>query len=176
MTYIRSSDVSRLEISGEGFMSRVQGGMLADSIIATHCRSRHCPPSYYLFPKLWCHRPYRNASRSSGYMCASILFLMGIIGRFGAIFCAAPSSVIGGFTTFLFGAVTTSGVRVLAYCKWTRRDRFIATVSIALGMSSLCVPQWFSYFFTYIGSNCWSLFFSFFLAHWIFADFITLNR
>lgn len=118
----------------------------------------------------------RNASRSSGYMCASILFLMGIIGRFGAIFCAAPSSVIGGFTTFLFGAVTTSGVRVLAYCKWTRRDRFIATVSIALGMSSLCVPQWFSYFFTYIGSNCWSLFFSFFLAHWIFADFITLSR
>lgn len=95
----------------------------------------------------------RNASRSSGYMCAFILFLMGIIGKFGAIFCAAPSSVIGGFTTFLFGAVTTSGVRVLAYCKWTRRDRFIATVGIALGMASLCVPEWFSYFFTYTGSN-----------------------
>ncbi|KIR97681.1 NCS2 family nucleobase:cation symporter-2 [Cryptococcus deuterogattii 2001/935-1] len=148
-----SSDVSRLEISGEGFMSRVQGGMLADSIMATIAGLATVPPLTTFSQNSGVIALTRNASRSSGYMCAFILFLMGIIGKFGAIFCAAPSSVIGGFTTFLFGAVTTSGVRVLAYCKWTRRDRFIATVGIALGMASLCVPEWFSYFFTYTGSN-----------------------
>lgn len=151
--FIRSSDVSRLEISGEGFMSRVQGGMLADSIMATIAGLATVPPLTTFSQNSGVIALTRNASRSSGYMCAFILFLMGIIGKFGAIFCAAPSSVIGGFTTFLFGAVTTSGVRVLAYCKWTRRDRFIATVGIALGMASLCVPEWFSYFFTYTGSN-----------------------
>jgi NCS2 family nucleobase:cation symporter-2 len=65
----------------------------------------------------------------------------------------SASSTIGGFTTFLFGAVAVSGVRVLAYAKWTRRDRFIATTCFALGLASLCVPNWFSYIFTYKGSN-----------------------
>lgn len=57
------------------------------------------------------------------------------------------------FTTFLFGAVAVSGIRVLAYAKWTRRDRFIATCAFALGLASLCVPTWFNYIFTYKGSN-----------------------
>lgn len=57
------------------------------------------------------------------------------------------------FTTFLFGAVAVSGIRVLAYAKWTRRDRFIATCAFALGLASLCVPTWFDYIFTYSGSN-----------------------
>lgn len=38
---------------------------------------------------------------------------------------AVHPSVLGGVTTFLFAAVASSGVRVLAYLKWTRRDRFI---------------------------------------------------
>lgn len=49
--------------------------------------------------------------------------------------------------------MAVSGVRVLAYAKWTRRDRFIATTCFALGLASLCVPNWFSYIFTYKGSN-----------------------
>lgn len=57
------------------------------------------------------------------------------------------------FTTFLFGAVAVSGIRVLAYAKWTRRDRFIATCAFALGLASLCVPSWFNYIFTYKGDN-----------------------
>jgi xanthine/uracil permease len=57
------------------------------------------------------------------------------------------------FTTFLFGAVAVSGIRVLAYAKWTRRDRFIATCAFALGLASLCVPTWFNYIFTYKGDN-----------------------
>ncbi|GFZ49835.1 Purine permease [Saitozyma sp. JCM 24511] len=148
-----SADVSRMEISGETFMQRVQGGMLADSISATLAGLATVPPLTTFSQNSGVIALTRNASRSSGYMCAVILFLMGIIGKFGAIFVAAPSSTIGGFTTFLFGAVAVSGVRVLAYAKWTRRDRFIATTCFALGLASLCVPNWFSYIFTYKGSN-----------------------
>ncbi|WVQ72909.1 hypothetical protein IAR50_002471 [Cryptococcus sp. DSM 104548] len=148
-----SSDVSRLPITGGEFESRIQGGVLADAVMATLAGLATVPPLTTFSQNSGVIALTRNASRSSGYMCAFILFLMGIIGKFGAIFCAAPSSVIGGFTTFLFGAVATSGVRVLAYAKWTRRDRFIATVGMALGMASLCVPEWFSYFFTYTGTS-----------------------
>jgi NCS2 family nucleobase:cation symporter-2 len=148
-----SADVSRMEISGETFMQRVQGGMLADALSATIAGLCTVPPLTTFSQNSGVIALTRNASLSSGYMCAFILFLMGIIGKFAACFVAAPSSVIGGFTTFLFGAVAVSGIRVLAYAKWTRRDRFIATTSFALGLASLCVPDWFSYIFTYSGSN-----------------------
>lgn len=49
--------------------------------------------------------------------------------------------------------MAVSGIRVLAYCAWTRRDRFIATTAFALGLASLTVPNWFSYIFTYKGNN-----------------------
>jgi len=110
-----SADVSREPISGDTFMSRVQGGMLADAITATLAGLATVPPLTTFSQNSGVIALTRNASRSSGYMCAVILFIMGIIGKFGAIFVAAPPAVIGGFTTFLFGAVTTSGVRVLAY-------------------------------------------------------------
>jgi xanthine/uracil permease len=128
-------------------MTRIQGGMLADALSATLAGLATVPPLTTFSQNSGVIALTRNASRQSGYMCAFILFLMGVIGKFGAIFVAAPSSVIGGFTTFLFGAVAASGVRVLAYAKWTRRDRFIATSCFALGLASLTVPNWFSYIF-----------------------------
>jgi NCS2 family nucleobase:cation symporter-2 len=87
-----SADVSRMEISGETFMQRVQGGMLADSISATLAGLATVPPLTTFSQNSGVIALTRNASRSSGYMCAVILFLMGIIGKFGAIFVAARQS------------------------------------------------------------------------------------
>lgn len=148
-----SCDVSGLEIEGERFMSRIQGGILSDSITATLAGLMTVPALTTFAQNAGVIALTRNASRSSGYCCAFFLLLMGIIGKFGAIFVAAPPSVIGGFTTFLFGAVTTSGLRVMAYAKWTRRDRFVVSVAAAMGFSSLCVHDWFAYIFTYEGDN-----------------------
>ncbi|TXT04320.1 hypothetical protein VHUM_04207 [Vanrija humicola] len=148
-----SSDVSRLEIAGEVFESRVQGGILADALSASIAGLATVPALTTFAQNAGVIALTRNASIQSGYMCAFFLFLMGIIGKFGAIFVACPPSVIGGFTTFLFGSVSVSGVRVLAYAKWSRRDRFIATPAFALGLASLCVPDWFDHIFTYKGDN-----------------------
>ena len=54
---------------------------------------------------------------------------------------------------FLFASVTVSGIRILAYLQWTRRDRFIATTSLALGLGVTLCPGWFSQVFTYHGDN-----------------------
>lgn len=56
-------------------------------------------------------------------------------------------------TTYLFTSIVVSGIRVLGYITWTRRSRFILTASLALGVASIVVPTWFSYFFTYAGDN-----------------------
>ena len=60
---------------------------------------------------------------------------------------------MGGLNAYLFASVTVSGIRILAYLSWTRRDRFIATTSLALGLGVTLCPGWFSHVFTYNGDN-----------------------
>jgi xanthine/uracil permease len=113
-----SADVSRMEISGETFMQRVQGGMLADSISATLAGLATVPPLTTFSQNSGVIALTRNASRSSGYMCAVILFLMGIIGKFGAIFVAArESSLLVSDQQMQFKTYTDS-VRSFQHHRW----------------------------------------------------------
>lgn len=63
------------------------------------------------------------------------------------------NQVLGGMNAFLFASVTVSGIRILSYLSWTRRDRFIATTALALGLGVTLCPGWFSHVFTYSGGN-----------------------
>ena len=56
-------------------------------------------------------------------------------------------------TTFLFSAVTVSGVRIISTIHFTRRNRFILTASLALGLGATLVPDWFEHVFTYNGGG-----------------------
>lgn len=152
-TITASGQCSDLDIAAPEFMQRVQGGMLADAISATLANLFTVPPLTTFPQNAAVIALTRNASRQSGYCCAFMLFLMGIIGKLGAIFVAAPPAVIGGFTTFLFGSVAVSGLRIMAFAAWTRRERFIATTAFALGLASLVNKTWFTYIFTYQGDN-----------------------
>ena len=69
--------------------------------------------------------------------------------------------MLGGVTTFLFATVMTSGVRVLSYLTWKRRERFILATALAFGVGDLLVPGWYSYLFervSNVGSGLQSLF------------------
>lgn len=48
-------------------------------------------------------------------------------------------------TTFLFTTIVVSGLRILSSVPWTRRNRFIATAALTLGLSDLVVPSWAAY-------------------------------
>ena len=95
----------------------------------------------------------RCANRKAGYCCCIFLFFMGVFSKFAAVFVAIPSAVLGGMTTFLFTAVAVSGVRILATCEFSRRNRFIMTCALSVGVGAILVPNWFSYFFSYSGPN-----------------------
>ena len=58
-----------------------------------------------------------------------------------------PNPVLGGVTTFLFASVATSGIRVLSYITFTRRDRFILAASLSFGVGDLLVPGIFQHLF-----------------------------
>ena len=78
---------------------------------------------------------------------------MGLFAKFAAALVAIPSPVLGGMVTFLFCAVTVSGMAIISRTPFNRRNRFILTASLSLGIGAILVPNWFSSVFTYSGNN-----------------------
>lgn len=146
-------DVSRLEVDGELFDSRIQGGVLADGlngVIAALCT---ITPMSTFAQNNGVIALTRCANRKAGYACCFWLLVMGIFAKFAAALVAIPSAVLGGMTTFLFSAVTVSGVRIISTMPFTRRNRFILTAGFTLGFGATMVPNWFAFVFTYTGPN-----------------------
>lgn len=82
----------------------------------------------------------RCANRVAGYFCCMFLLIYGIFGKISSVFLVIPAPVLGGMNAFLFASVTVSGIRILAYLPWTRRDRFIVTCALSLGLGVLLTP------------------------------------
>jgi len=166
-------DVSRLEVDGKLFDSRIQGGVLADGmngILAGLCT---ITPMSTFAQNNGVIALTRCANRKAGYCCCLWLLIMGIFSKFAAALVAIPSPVLGGMTTFLFSAVAVSGIRIISTCPFTRRNRFILTAAMSIGFGATLVPEyvtiqsccarilihpnksssWFTYVFTYNGSN-----------------------
>lgn len=133
-------DVSRLEVDGELFDSRIQGGVLADGlngIIAGLCT---ITPMSTFAQNNGVIALTRCANRKAGYACCFWLIIMGIFAKFAAALVAIPASVLGGMTTFLFSAVAVSGIRIVSTMPFTRRNRFILTAGFTLGFGATLVP------------------------------------
>ncbi|KAI9732633.1 MAG: hypothetical protein M1834_003969 [Cirrosporium novae-zelandiae] len=146
-------DVSRLDVEGKLFDSRIQGGVLADGlngIIAGLCT---ISPMSTFAQNNGVIALTRCANRKAGYACCFWLIVMGIFSKFAAALVAIPKATLGGMTTFLFAAVAASGLAIIATVPFTRRNRFILTAALAPGFGALLVPTWFSYVFTYSGNN-----------------------
>jgi NCS2 family nucleobase:cation symporter-2 len=146
-------DVSRLEVDGAMFDTRIQGGVLADGlngIIAALCT---ITPVSTFAQNNGVIALTRCANRKAGYAACFWLIIMGIFAKFAAALVAIPSAVLGGMTTFLFSAVAVSGIRIISTMPFTRRNRFILTAGFTLGFGATMVPDWFSHVFTYQGPD-----------------------
>ncbi|KAF1980177.1 Xanthine/uracil permease [Bimuria novae-zelandiae CBS 107.79] len=146
-------DVSRLDVDGELFDSRIQGGILADGLNGVVAGLCTITPMSVFAQNNGVIALTRCANRKAGYAACFWLIVMGVFAKFAAALVAIPSAVLGGMTTFLFSAVTVSGIRIISTINFTRRNRFILTAGLTIGMGATMVPDWFSYVFTYDGPN-----------------------
>lgn len=146
-------DVSRLQVEGRLFDSRIQGGILADGLNGMLAGLCTITPMSTFAQNNGVIALTRCANRKAGYAACFFLLIMGIFSKFAAALTAIPASVLGGMTTFLFASVAVSGLRIIATVPFTRRTRFILTAALALGFGAILVPDWFSYVFTYTGDN-----------------------
>lgn len=148
-----SCDVSRLEVEGPIFESRIQGGVLADGLNGMFACLCTITPVSTFAQNNGVIALTRCANRKAGYCCCFFLVVMGVFSKFAAALVAIPSAVLGGMTTFLFSAVAISGIRIISTVPFTRRNRFILTAAMSLGFGATLVPDWFNYVFTYEGDN-----------------------
>ncbi|KAK3814032.1 MAG: permease family-domain-containing protein [Benniella sp.] len=148
-----SCEVSQLSVEGREFESRLQGGILADGVAGVLAPLFMNSPMSCYAQNNGIISLTRCANTMAGYMCCLFLILMGVFSKFGALFLMLPDSVLGGMTTFLFSSVVVSGIRILSFLPWTRRERFIVASALTLGMGTSLVPGVLTHMFNYKGDN-----------------------
>jgi uracil-xanthine permease len=148
-----TSDVSRLEVEGEVYESRIQGGVLGDGLIGIIAGLMTVTPMSTFAQNNGVISVTKCANRRVGYWCAFFMIIMGIFSKFAAAIVSIPKPVLGGLTSFLFTSVAVSGIKIISTTEFTRRDRFLLTASLLLGLGATLVPNWFEHVFTYSGGN-----------------------
>lgn len=150
---LATAEISDVEIEGTNFNSRIQGGILCDGLGSLISAFGTGLPMVSQAANNGVIALTGCASRRAGWAAAGFLFLMGIFGKFAAVWTALPASVLGGAQVFLYSTIVVAGLRVLAFIDWTRRDRFILTCSFAIGLIDIVQPSWFSQILDYSGGN-----------------------
>ncbi|KAF7523496.1 hypothetical protein G7054_g11728 [Neopestalotiopsis clavispora] len=150
---LATSEISGVEFQGIEFNSRVQGGILCDGIGSLISALGTGPPMVSQAGNNGVIVITGCASRRAGWCASVFLLLMGIFGKFGAIFGAMPPSVLGGMQVFLYSSIAVAGLRVLGMVRYTRRNRFILTVALGIGFLDVTRSDWWNSILTYSGSN-----------------------
>ncbi|QRW10320.1 xanthine/uracil permease [Ceratobasidium sp. AG-Ba] len=148
-----SAEVSRVEVDGEMFDSRIQGGVLADGLGGFISALFTVTPLSIFAQNNGVIAITRCANRGAGRWCCGFLIFFGVLGKISGVFLSIPNSVLGGVTTFLFASAMVSGIRVLSTIKWQRRDRFILAAALSFGMGDLLVPEWYTHLFDGVNAN-----------------------
>ncbi|KAH9949035.1 xanthine/uracil permease [Amylocystis lapponica] len=142
-----SAEVSRVAVDGVEFDERIQGGVLSDGLGGFISALFTVAPLSIFAQNNGVIAVTRCANRTAGQFCCGFLILFGVLGKISGVFLAIPNPVLGGVTTFLFASVATSGVRVLAYTRFTRRDRFVLAAALSFGVGDLLAPNVFTHLF-----------------------------
>jgi NCS2 family nucleobase:cation symporter-2 len=140
-----TTEASELIPIGEEFETAIQGGVLADGLACIYgALGTTLPPVTYA-QNNGVISLTRCAARRAGWMCGGCLIVLGVIAKFAGVILSIPDCVLGGMTTFLFINVTISGMRILTMAEGiTRRNRFIAALSLSLGIGVELLPAFFN--------------------------------
>lgn len=139
-----SAEASHVTTTGPEFESRIQGGILADglnSLFAALCTAS--PTGTYsvnngiIVMKM-------TANKYAGLAACAWLFLFGIFWKVGGVIASTPAPVINGILMFLFASIVASGIHILSTLSFNRRDRFILSTAIGLGVGLIIDPKVFS--------------------------------
>lgn len=136
-----TTEASGLSIDAPEFPESVQGGMLNDAVSSVLSALFTSMPTTTFAQNNGVISITKCASRSAGIACGIWLILFGVLGKIAGVITSIPDCVLGGMTIFLFCSVFISGLKIFHKVDLnSRRNRFISTMSMAVGIGVTCVP------------------------------------
>lgn len=135
---------SKVKISGDKtkqFMSRIQGGLLADGVNSFLATLFCTPPNTTFSQNNGVISITGCASRAVGLACAGWLVFIGIFVPVGAFFADIPICVLGGMVTILFASILVGGIKVINMAPKTRRTHVILALSLGFAVGVTAVPH-----------------------------------
>ncbi|SJZ91612.1 uracil-xanthine permease family protein [Selenihalanaerobacter shriftii] len=128
-------------VDGDLHMKRLSGGVLADGVGSAIAALLNSLPNTTFSQNTGVIQLSKVGSRTIGIATAGILFLLGLLPKFGALISVMPSPVLGGATIALFGMVATSGMKIVVRGGLTDRKLFILGISLAFGLGVTMKPD-----------------------------------
>jgi xanthine permease XanP len=133
--------LSGLPTEGEGYWSRVRGGVVADGINSMLAACLGAFPNTTYAQNNGVIQLTGVASRQVGYYMCGFLFLFGLLPFLGSYLAIMPPPVLGGLSLVLFGFVATGGIRILYYSNLNPRDWLILAVGLGVGVGVGSAPE-----------------------------------
>lgn len=128
-------------ISGESYLKRIRGGVLADGINSGIAAVFNTFPNTTFSQNNGVIQLTGVASRYIGYFIAALLIILGLFPVVGGVLQQIPKPVLGGATLVMFGTVAAAGVKILASEVLDRRKLLIMAVAFGTGLGVIMVPN-----------------------------------
>jgi len=135
------AEVSGEPIEGELHTKRLSGGILADGIGSAFAAVFNSLANSTFSQNIGVIQLTKVGSRVVGVATASILFLLGLVPKIGALVSVMPAPVLGGATIALFGMVATSGMKIVARGGLSDRKIFILSIALSFGLGVTFRPE-----------------------------------
>ena len=136
-----NSLISGEPITGERFMKRASGGILADGVSSMLAGIFNSFPNSIFAQNNGMIQLTGIASRYVGYFIAGFLILLGLFPAVGLVFSVMPEPVLGGATLLMFGTVAAAGIRIIAAQEINRKATLVIAISFSFGLSVELVPE-----------------------------------
>ncbi len=136
-----TAEASGEPVTGKLHSRRLRGGVLADGVGSAIAAIFNSMPNTTFSQNIGVIHLARIGSRVVGLACGTILLVLGFLPKIGALVRVMPRPVLGGATVAMFGLVTTSRIRIVAWGALTERNIFILSIGLALGMGVQYVPE-----------------------------------
>lgn len=136
-----TASVSGEPVSGPTYVSRMQGGLLADGLGCAVTSTFGALPKTSFSQNVAVISLTRVASRQVGMIVGLMLMALGVFPKLAALVSIMPPPVLGGATVVMFALVAVAGLDIVQRDGFTPRNQLILAVSLALGLGVTMVPS-----------------------------------
>jgi xanthine permease XanP len=136
-----TSMISHQPVTGDVYMQRIKGGVLADGINSALAGIFCTFPNTTFSQNNGVIQLTGVASRYVAFFIAGIFVVLGLSPILAGAFRIMPEPVLGGATILMFGTVAVAGIRILATQHLGSREILIVAVSLGIGLGVTMVPD-----------------------------------